>query len=312
MPTKLESITLITGSGGMVGGSIARKAKQVGLNVLTPQSTELDLRDREKTLDYLRMNNVTQIIHCAARVGGISANIEAPADFILENLLIDSSLLSAARTQKVEKLIYMGSSCMYPKDFRQPLVELDILAGRLEPTNEGYALSKISGAKAVESVALQDGLAWRVLIPSNLYGPGDNFDPNSSHLIASIIRKISLASIEKKSSVEIWGDGKARREFTYVEDLANFIVINVEHLNEWPIYMNVGLGIDYSVTDFYQAVAKLLNYDVKFVHNTSKPVGMMKKLMNSDIAKKYGWKPSTELNEGLRLTLNWFIENGAR
>jgi GDP-L-fucose synthase len=201
---------------------------------------------------------------------------------------------------------------MYPKDFRQPLVELDILAGRLEPTNEGYALSKISGAKAVENVALQDGLAWRILIPSNLYGPGDNFDPNASHLIASIIRKIYLASIEKKSSVEIWGDGKARREFTYVEDLANFIVMHIEHLNEWPIYMNIGLGIDYSVTDFYQAVAELLNYDVKFVYNTSKPVGMMQKLMNSDIAKKYGWKPSTELNEGLKLTLNWFIENGAR
>jgi GDP-L-fucose synthase len=312
MPTKPESITLITGSGGMVGGSIARKAKQLGLNFLTPQSMELDLRDREKTLNYLRMNNVTQIIHCAASVSGISANIEAPPDFILKNLLIDSSLLSAARTQKIEKLIYMGSSCMYPKDFRQPLVELDILAGRLEPTNEGYALSKISGAKAVENVALQDGLAWRILIPSNLYGPGDNFGPNASHLIASIIRKIYLASIEKKSSVEIWGDGKARREFTYVEDLANFIVMHIKHLNEWPIYMNIGLGIDYSVTDFYQAVAELLNYDVKFVYNTSKPVGMMQKLMNSDIAKKYGWKPSTELNEGLKLTLNWFIENGAR
>jgi GDP-L-fucose synthase len=245
------------------------------------------------------------IIHCAARVGGISANIEKPADYILENLVIDSNLLSIARAQKIQKLIYFGSSCMYPRDFRQPLVESDILAGPLEPTNESYALAKISAARVITATALQDGLAWRVLIPSNLYGPRDNFDSASSHLVASIISKALKAKELGLPELEIWGDGKARREFTYVADLADFVIRNLDKISDWDLMMNIGVDEDHSIDEYYELVCRILGLDITLTYNLSKPVGMWQKLMDSSNARKYGWSPSTNLEEGLSKTIAW-------
>ncbi len=300
-----ELSILITGSGGMLGGSILAEAQHSGLSVLHPLRAELDLRDKAKIENYFNDHDIETVIHCAARVGGISANIESPADFILENLLIDSNLLTIARDKKVKTLIYFGSSCMYPRDFPQPLREIDILGGPLEPTNESYALAKISAARVVASTAIQDGLSWRVLIPSNLYGPGDNFNPLSSHLVASIINKVIEAKLNELSEIEIWGDGSARREFTYVGDVAKFVIDNLEEVSSWSLMMNIGAGVDYSVREYYEKVCESLDLSVNFRFDTSKPAGMKQKLMSSALAQEFGWSPSTKLEEGLQKTISW-------
>jgi GDP-L-fucose synthase len=300
-----ELSILITGSGGMLGGSILDAAQHSGLSVLHPLRAELDLRDKAKIENYFNDHDIDTVIHCAARVGGISANIESPADFILENLLIDSNLLTIARDKKVKTLIYFGSSCMYPRDFPQPLREIDILGGPLEPTNESYALAKISAARVVASTAIQDGLSWRVLIPSNLYGPGDNFNPSSSHLVASIINKAIEAKLNELSEIEIWGDGNARREFTFVGDVAKFVIDNLHTISSWSLMMNIGAGVDYSVREYYEKVCEKLNLSVRFTFDKSKPAGMKQKLMSSALAQKIGWNPTTQLDEGLQKTISW-------
>jgi GDP-L-fucose synthase len=289
----------------MLGSSVLAQAKRFGLDVLHPLKAELDLRHEFQIEKYFRTHDIETIIHCAARVGGISANIEKPADFILDNLVIDSNLLSIARDQKIQNLVYFGSSCMYPGDFRQPLVESDILAGPLEPTNESYALAKISAARVITTTALQDSLSWRVLIPSNLYGPGDNFNPSSSHLVASIINKVLDAKEEGSSEIEIWGDGNARREFTYVEDVAEFVITNISKIVDWNLMMNVGAEEDHSILEYYEMVCKVLNFNPAFTHDLSKPTGMKQKLMSSSVARQFGWNPSTMLEEGLSKTIAW-------
>ena len=289
----------------MLGGSILAEAQYSGLSVLHPLRVELDLRDKAKIENYFDDHDIETVIHCAARVGGISANIESPADFILENLLIDSNLLTIAREKKVKTLVYFGSSCMYPRDFPQPLREIDILGGPLEPTNESYALAKISAARVVASTAIQDGLSWRVLIPSNLYGPRDNFNPSSSHLVASIINKAIEAKLNKLSEIEIWGDGNARREFTFVGDVAKFVIDNLETISSWSLMMNIGAGVDYSVREYYEKVCENLNLSVRFTFDKSKPAGMRQKLMSSALAQKIGWNPATQIDEGLQKTISW-------
>lgn len=293
----------------MVGGNIADYARKSGWQVFTPSSADLDLRDASLTLEYLRDHEIESIIHCAARVGGIAANIAAPADFILNNLQIDSSIISAARKLKVQKFIYFGSSCMYPRDISQPMSVEKIMSAPLEPTNEGYALAKIAGAKSVESVAKQDSLDWKVLIPSNLYGPRDNFDEFTSHLIPAVIGKIAKAKKDNTSNIEIWGDGKARREFTYVGDVADFIVNNFDSVEDWPGMMNIGFGTDYSIDDYYSAIGKELDFTGTFSHNLEKPVGMKQKLMDSAVAKRYGWNPQTDLQAGIAKTVTWYLES---
>jgi GDP-L-fucose synthase len=297
---------LITGATGMLGSSLKELAINRAWSVVTPTRSELDLTDQSSTSDYLRDYSIKTVIHCAAKVGGIQANIDFPADFILENTQIDNSIINAARIHKVSKLIYFGSSCMYPKLTVQPMAENMILSGELEPTNEGYALAKIVAAKAVKAVAAQDNLNWRVLIPSNLYGPKDNFNLNSSHLIPAAIRKVSAALRNNESSIEIWGTGNARREFTYVYDVAEFVLENLENCHSWDYWMNIGIGRDYSINEYYKIVARILGYAGEFTNNLTKPEGMFQKLMDSSIAKKHGWDPKTNLNDGLERTINWF------
>lgn len=297
---------LITGAGGMLGSSIKESALAAGWDFVAPTSKELDLRNQEETLNYLSSNKVTSIIHCAAKVGGIQANIDFPADFIIDNLRIDSSIINAARFNQVENFLYFASSCMYPKNNKQPMCEEDLLQGQLEPTNEGYAIAKIAATKSVESVAAQDKLNWKVLIPSNLYGPRDNFDPKSSHLVPAIIRKVSEAVRTNADLIEIWGSGKARREFTYVGDLANFVVNNFFVNSHWEPKMNIGIGIDYSINEYYETIGNLLNFQGKFIHLIDKPEGMYQKLLDSSIAVKHGWNPKTTLEMGLERTINWY------
>ena len=305
----VKSRTLITGAGGMVGGNIAELARNSGWQVYTPSRKVLDLRDPKATFDFILDNKIDSVIHCAARVGGIAANIASPADFILDNLQIDSSLASAARKLQIKNFLYFGSSCMYPKQTSQPMQIDQILTSLLEPTNEGYALSKISGAKTVAAIAQQDSLNWRVLVPSNLYGPRDNFDPLTSHLIPAVIRKIHEAIESNHNKIEIWGDGQARREFTFVGDIANFVVFNFDNIGSWPKMLNVGYGSDHSIDDYYRAIAEELRFRGEFDHNLDKPVGMKQKLMDSSVARRYGWNPKTDLKTGIKKTTEWFLEN---
>lgn len=297
---------LITGANGMLGSSIKEQAELKNWDYFAPTRNDLDLTDAYSTFDFIKRNRVSTVIHCAAKVGGIKANLNYPADFILENIQIDSSIINACRKNSVPNFIYFGSSCMYPKLTNQPMAESAILTGSLEPTNEGYALAKIVAAKTVQSIALQDGLNWRVLIPSNLYGPRDNFDLESSHLVPAVIRKIYSAINRGVDLVDIWGSGEARREFTYVQDVAEFVINNLSHCEKWEILMNLGIGKDFTINEYYFLIGELLGFKGNFRNNTSQPEGMKQKLMDSSLARNHGWTPRTELREGIERTIEWF------
>jgi GDP-L-fucose synthase len=198
---------------------------------------------------------------------------------------------------------------MYPKDFRQPLVETDILHGPLEPTNEGYALAKIAGSKLCEYASKAMGVNYKTIIPSNLYGPGDNFNPGTSHLLASVIRKVHEAKLGNAKVIDVWGSGLARREFTFIDDLANWIVARVRDLQSLPPVLNLGFGTDYRVNDFYEKAIELLDVDAVLEHDLSRPEGMKAKLMDSSLAREqFGWKPETDLEQGILLTYEWFLK----
>ena len=299
---------LLTGSRGMLGTSIL---EQIGerFQVLTPGRDELDLLDSEAVLSYMSTHKPNLIIHAAARVGGIQANIENGFDFLTENLKMDSNVFSAARALGITNLIYIGSTCMYPKDRDVPLSESDLLSGRLEPTNEGYAIAKIVGTKTVELASQTENLTWRTLILSNLYGPRDHFEPERSHLIAAVIRKVDLALHSGSPSISMWGDGSSRREFTFVKDVAEFIVRNLENLSELPITMNLGVGVDYSILEFYEMISELMGYKGTIIADLSKPNGMKRKLSDSSLAANHGWLAKTEINEGLTATIAWYNDN---
>lgn len=299
---------LITGSGGLLGTAISQGLEQ-DFELLTPRRIELDLRNSEATQRYIDKNSPDLVIHCAAKVGGIAANINFPADHILENTQIDSSILAASRSAKVPSLIYLGSSCMYPKDYRQPLKETDLMGGPLEDTNKGYALAKLSGAMTTEAVAEQDSLAWRVLILSNIYGPGDHFDSDASHLLAAIVNKFASARKNGISEIDIWGSGNSRREFTYVEDVAKFISTKISQIDKWPKMMNLGAGEDFSVLEYYNFVAKTFGIDPNYSFDKSRPEGMVQKLMDSSIANSHGWNPETKINEGIARTVKWYLDS---
>lgn len=298
---------LITGAAGMLGSTFVKYFMDSGRVLFTPTSRELDLRDRSATHAYFSKNRITEVAHCAARVGGISANIQFPLDYILENLLIDSSVIDCAAKNSVKKFLYVGSSCMYPKDHNGSLSEEDILSGKLEPTNEGYALAKLSAAHAVVAAGSQYKSDWKVIVPSNLYGPGDSLDLAKSHLIPSIIMKLLYAKWNHSDEVEIWGDGTAKREFTFVEDIAHFVATNWDLIETWPDFMNIGIGTDLSVQEYYEMVAKEVGYKGSFTFNRDKPTGMKRKLMDSSLARQHGWDPQTSYPEGIKQTVAWYI-----
>ena len=299
---------LLTGSGGMLGSSIFDRVAE-SCDVLAPKRSELNLLDPIKVNEYFAKWNPSLVIHTAARVGGIQANIDTGFDFLLENLKMDSNVFDAARSSGTKNLIYIASTCMYPKDRNSALKESDLLSGALEPTNEGYALSKIIGAKTVEIAAHQENLAWRTLILSNLYGPRDHFEPSRSHLIAAIIRKVDDAIEKSFPIISMWGTGQSRREFTFVEDVASFVAENLESVSEWPFMMNLGSGVDHTVLEYYELVAKIMGYKGKIVSDPSKPEGMRRKLSDSSLSNKFGWNPRTSLSEGLEQTIAWYKKN---
>lgn len=304
MPKKI----VITGSTGMVGKNLVNKLQHYkNFELITPTRIELNLFNLDNIKDYFLHHKPDLIIHLAARVGGIQANINHPTEFLTENLLLGLNVITAAKECEITQLINMSSSCVYPRD-RTLLAEKDILTGELEPTNEGYALAKISAMRLCEYINKQYDYQYKTLIPPNLYGPHDNFSLTHGHLIPAMLRKLHEATI-KNSDVTIWGDGNARREFLYVEDLVTFIIFSIENLSKLPNSLNVGLSHDYTINDYYHEAARVVGFKGAFSHDLSKPVGMKKKLLDSSVARNLGWRPTTALHDGLLKTYHYYLEN---
>jgi GDP-L-fucose synthase len=300
---------LLTGSSGMLGSSIKRHLNTIEFELLTPSSKDLNLLDAKAVDDYVRRNKPEVVIHSAARVGGIQANIDKPYEFLTENIRMDSNLLSASLEYRVPNFLYMASSCMYPRETNQPMHESQILTGALESTNEGYALSKLVATKTVELASTQYDLNWRAFVLSNLFGPGDHFASDKSHLLAAIIAKVEAAKRTNAPEIIMWGTGKVRREFTYVDDVADFIVTKIDCLKELPVILNVGVGQDFSVIEYYQMVAHYAGYPGKIIPDTSKPEGVTQKLLGIEVAKKLGWNPRTSTPDAIAKTYDWYIES---
>jgi GDP-L-fucose synthase len=301
---------LLTGGNGMLARSIADAwaADPPKGELVVATRHDADLRDLDGTRALIGRVDPDLVIHAAARVGGISAHIADPTGFLMDNLRLDSSLLTAALDHGVRRFVYFGSSCMYPKDYRQPLVESDLLAGPLEPTNEGYALVKNTSTRFCQFVSRQFGHAYRVLIPSNLYGSHDNYAVGG-HLVAAAMAKAHQAKTTGAAGVDVWGDGSARREFTYVGDVAAWTVAHLPDIESWPEIMNVGQGVDHSILDYYRAALKTVGYECELVTDPSKPAGMHQKLMDSSLARGYGWNPATPLAEGMRVTYDDYLSS---
>ncbi len=301
---------LVTGAAGMLGSSLVRELNSNNaFEVVEWSRRDGDLLDPATIWGAIDSHQPDAIIHTAAKVGGIQANIASPVGFLASNLVMDSNVITGALASGIERLIYIGSSCMYPRDYRQPLVESDILMAPLEPTNEGYALAKISGSKMCEYASRAHGVHFKTIIPSNLYGPGDNFNPGSSHLLSSIIRKVHEAKVRGAEEIEVWGSGLAKREFTYVDDLAKWIARVVDRLPDFPPVLNVGWGTDYSVDEFYETAMSVIGYKAQLKHDLTKPEGMRAKLMDSSLARNdFGWAPETDLRQGIEKTYSWYLE----
>lgn len=298
----------VSGGSGMVGRNLVsylRKNSQV--EIFAPNSQELNLLDYSKTESFIKRIKPDAVIHCAGLVGGIQTNIEKPYSFLFSNTLMGLNLVNACVNQRIRKVINLGSSCMYPKDQTSNLNEEDILTGPLEPTNEGYAIAKITVSKLCEYAKREYKLDYKTIIPCNLYGKYDKFDPEKSHMIPAAIRKLHKAKTSKKTAT-IWGDGGARREFMYVEDLVDFILYALKNYNKIEHIMNVGLGYDFSIKEYYDAIAEVVGYNGGFEYDLTKPSGMKRKLCDVTKQKKIGWRPKNSLTEGLQKTYQYYLD----
>ena len=292
----------------MVGKNILTSSNFKNFELVAPNRSELNLFNYSDVLIYMKNLKPDFVIHCAGRVGGIQANIKHPVDFLVENLDINRNLIMAARSAGVKKMINMGSSCMYPRNAKNPLREEMILDGELEPTNEGYAIAKIMAQRLCSYIRKEDAsFFYKTLVPCNLYGRHDKFEPEHSHLVPAVIRKLHEAKVQNIHEVDIWGDGTVRREFMYCGDLVDCVYKALHDFETLPDVMNVGLGIDYSVNDYYRAVAEVVGYTGQFKHDLSKPVGMKQKLTSVDRANECGWRSTTSLVDGLRQTYEFFL-----
>lgn len=291
----------------MVGKNILEHPKANDHVFLSPSSKELDLQVFERLNEYIRLHQPDLIIHAAGRVGGIQANMAAPVNFLVENLEMGKNIVLAAQKNNISKVLNLGSSCMYPRNAMNPLKEELVLKGELEPTNEGYAIAKIVTAKLCEYIQNEDkSKEYKTIIPCNLYGRHDKFDPKHSHMIPAVIKKIFEAKESGKAEIDIWGDGTVRREFMYAGDLADFIFEAIKNYDQLPQYLNVGLGFDYTIREYYETIAEVVGYKGKFFYDTSKPVGMKQKLIDDTRLKEFGWEHKTSLKEGIKKAFTFY------
>ena len=300
---------LVTGANGLVGHSIVENKAMQQYELLTPSHSELDLLDYNVVVQYLRKAQPDCIIHAAGKVGGIAANCKAPMEFLLTNMDMGRNIIYGAFETGVKKFINLGSSCMYPRNSEKPLTEDMVLKGELEPTNEGYALAKVMCARLCDYISRQHPeFQYKTLIPCNLYGRWDKFRTENAHMIPAVIHKLYMAKQNGLETVEIWGTGKARREFMYSGDLADCIAYSIDNFEKLPTYLNVGLGHDYTVDEYYEAIAKVVGYTGQFTHNTDKPEGMKRKLTDVTNLNAFGWQSKISLTEGLQKTFEFYLQ----
>ena len=298
---------LLTGSRGMVGKNILECKSAQNYDFLTPSSLELNLLNYQDVKTYIAFHQPELIIHAAGKVGGIQANIKEPVSFLVDNIDMGRNVIMAAKSNNIKKFLNLSSSCMYPRNAENPLSENLILKGELEPTNEGYAIAKIMSTRLCEYIVKEDDSKnYKTVIPCNLYGKYDKFDPKNSHMIPAVISKIYKAKLAETREISIWGDGKSRREFMYTEDLADFIFYAIRNFNKMPQNINVGIGHDHSINDYYSEIAKILGFKGKFSHDLTKPTGMKQKLIDDTRLQEFGWKSKTTLTEGLKKTIDYY------
>lgn len=299
----------IAGHKGMVGSALKRKLESLGYqNLLVRARSQLDLANFSKVRKFMRKEKPEYVFIAAAKVGGIIANRDYPADFFYQNIVIELNLIHAAYLAGVKKLLFMGSTCIYPKLALQPLKEEYLLEGPLEPTNEAYAIAKIAGIKMCQYYDTQYKTNFISVMPTSLYGPNDNFDLEGSHVIPAMIRKFHSAKTRGDSEVTLWGTGKPRREFMYVDELADALVFLMKTYNS-PDLINIGIGTDYEIREIAERVAKIVGYTKSIKYDTSKPDGTPRKLVDTSKLDALGWKPSVSLEEGLKITYKWYLRN---
>lgn len=308
----------VAGHQGMVGSAIVRRLQKEGNNtILTATRRELDLTRQQEVEDFFAAHIIDEIYLAAAKVGGIYANNAYPADFIYQNLTIESNIIHAAHKNDINRLLFLGSSCIYPRLAPQPMPENCLLTGQLEPTNEPYALAKIAGIKLCESYNRQYGRSYRSVMPTNLYGPQDNFHPKNSHVLPALLRRFHEAVKNKEKEVVVWGTGNAKREFLHVDDMAaacvfvmNLTVEQYSSVTE-PMcsHLNIGTGTDCTIRETAEYIAEITGFNGTIHFDTSVPDGTPKKLLNVEKMTKLGWKAKISLQDGLKETYKWFIEN---
>lgn len=308
----------VAGHNGMVGSAIFRLLTANGYqNIITRSHHALDLTQQQLVAEFMQAEKPDYVILAAAKVGGIFANNEYPAEFIYQNLMIETNVIHQAYLAGVTKLLLLGSSCIYPKFAQQPMAENSLLTGILEPTNEPYAIAKIAGIKLCESYNRQYGTDYRSVMPTNLYGEGDNFDLQNSHVIPALIRKIHEAKVNQQLCVELWGTGHAKREFLHVNDMADacYHVMTLDreifkhHTQPMLSHINIGLGKDVSIKELAETIAEIVGFNGNIVWNTDMPDGTPRKLLDVGLIKKLGWQAKISLKEGLMQTYQWYLDN---
>ena len=308
----------VAGHRGMVGSAITRQLEQIpNIDLVLKDRNELDLLDQNQVRQFFASENIDRVYLAAAKVGGIHANNEYPAEFIYENLMIECNIIHSAHMADVNDLLFLGSSCIYPKQSPQPIPESSLLTGYLEPTNEPYAIAKIAGIKLCESYSRQYGRNYRSVMPTNLYGQNDNFHPENSHVIPALMGRFHEAKLTQEPKVVVWGSGKPMREFLHVDDMAaaSIFVMNLNNetyqreTEPMQSHINVGTGVDCTIAELAQTIAEVTGYEGKVEFDSSKPDGTMRKLMSADKLAKLGWRYQIDLKQGLDQTYKWFLEN---
>ena len=303
---------LVTGARGMVGRSICESLKASKHQLIKPSKAELNLINSDEVENFLNKFRPEIIIHAAGVVGGILANMAEPTRFFYDNLQIGLNLVTKSEKFGIKNFLNIASSCMYPRNVENPLNEDLILSGDLEPTNEGYALAKISIERLCKYIASENKeFKYKTLVPCNIFGKYDKFDPEIAHMLPAIINRMHSAKKNNINVIKIWGDGKARREFMYSEDLAEAIWFCLNKIDKLPQTINIGMGEDHSIEKYYSAVSEVINLDCKYEYDLSKPIGMKQKLLDSSQINKLGWKPKFTLREGIKLTYEYFISLNA-
>jgi GDP-L-fucose synthase len=300
----------VAGHRGMVGSAIVRRLERENCEIVTASRQDADLRDQAATLAWVERARPDAVFLAAAKVGGILANDTFPADFLYDNLMIEANIINAAHKSGVGKLMFLGSSCIYPKFAPQPITEEALLTGPLEPTNEWYAIAKIAGIKLCDAYRKQHGSDFISGMPTNLYGPGDNFDLDSSHVMPALIRKAHEAKLSATPEITVWGTGTPRREFLHVDDCADACV-HLMKTRSAPGHVNVGSGEDLTILELTQLVCDVVGFHGRIVHDLTKPDGTPRKLMSADKLRATGWSPKIDLKDGIAAVYQWFLANKA-